>query len=238
MLNQGARLTNSGHSRGDYFGRSGLRQPVYAEGAPALMAERLVKYISDASTVRARVLDHYGRAPKIEAIRKLRDDHLVRQEQLRAYFDVGEEESELEPFKPASLVKTVARTAPVAPVEIVLKVPSQQLHTASDVIQACARCMVVPVSDILGRSRYRRHAYARHLIAAVLKARGSSYPQIAARLKRDDHTTIMSGVRKFFSAVIRDERIAAAYDRMVPPAFQGVRTFDAFNALLSEKDAA
>lgn len=39
---------------------------------PLMLASRLAKYISDPSTIRVRVLDHFGRAPSLEQCRNLR----------------------------------------------------------------------------------------------------------------------------------------------------------------------
>lgn len=40
--------------------------------SPRGMAERLAGYISDPSTIRVRVMDHFGRAPSLEECRKIR----------------------------------------------------------------------------------------------------------------------------------------------------------------------
>lgn len=44
--------------------------------SPISMAAGLVKYIADPSTVRVRVLDHFGRAPSVEQCRNLRKDYV------------------------------------------------------------------------------------------------------------------------------------------------------------------
>lgn len=45
---------------------------VYNAQSPISMAARLAEYISDPSTIRVRVLEHYGRAPSVERCRNLR----------------------------------------------------------------------------------------------------------------------------------------------------------------------
>lgn len=41
--------------------------------SPRGMAERLAGYISDPSTIRVRVMDHFGRAPSLDECRKIRE---------------------------------------------------------------------------------------------------------------------------------------------------------------------
>ncbi len=45
---------------------------VYDASSPMSMAARLATYISDPSTIRVRVLEHYGRAPSVERCANLR----------------------------------------------------------------------------------------------------------------------------------------------------------------------
>lgn len=46
---------------------------MYVEGVtPTSMAARLAEYITDPSTIRVRVLEHFGRAPTVEQCRNLR----------------------------------------------------------------------------------------------------------------------------------------------------------------------
>jgi len=49
---------------------------IYEESfTPETLASRLAEYISDPSTIRARVKDHFGRAPSLEECREFRRKH-------------------------------------------------------------------------------------------------------------------------------------------------------------------
>ena len=45
----------------------------------ARLAKRLVRYISDPSTVRVRVLSEWGHAPSVDRISRFRADHVAKQ---------------------------------------------------------------------------------------------------------------------------------------------------------------
>lgn len=56
---------------------------VYDAQSPVSMAARLAEYISDPSTIRVRVMDHFGRAPSVDRCRQLRTAALRRREEER-----------------------------------------------------------------------------------------------------------------------------------------------------------
>ena len=67
---------------------------------------------------------------------------------------------------------------------------------AQDIIREVAAKHEVDVSDLLGTSKRPKYAWPRQ--EAMLRMREEtelSYPQIARLLRRDCHTTIISGVR-------------------------------------------
>lgn len=63
-------------------------------------------------------------------------------------------------------------------------------------IQIVARHFRMPVSTMRGVGRGAVASYARHVAMYVLHESGLSYPKIADRLGRRDHTTAISAVRK------------------------------------------
>ena len=78
--------------------------------------------------------------------------------------------------------------------------------TLHRVAERIARDEGVRVSDILGPSRERQPTRARHRLWAVTRASTDlSYPQLG-RIFGRDHTTIMSGVRKYEAALQRKGR--------------------------------
>jgi chromosomal replication initiator protein len=67
---------------------------------------------------------------------------------------------------------------------------------AQDIIREVAAKHELDVSDLLGPSKRRKYAWPRQ--EAMMRMREEtelSYPQIARLLRREDHTTILYGVR-------------------------------------------
>jgi len=66
-------------------------------------------------------------------------------------------------------------------------------------LEAVEREFGVPRADIEGRDRYQSIALARHALWWLLRKRGKhSYPEIGNSMERSrDHTTVMSGIRRF-----------------------------------------
>lgn len=238
-------------ARGEYFAQCGYSEAKHSDfNAPVTMARRLASYISDASTVRVRVLDQFGRAPKVERIRQMRAEYLRERELRIASLSLDPLEEEPTWFKPLSLVKPPK----IAVDKLVLTHYADsssegtdeprpdwrevRLITASDVIHACSLVFDVSIGEILGETRQRDVAHARHLAATILKARGGSYPQVAYRLNRGDHTTVMNSLKSFFGAVIRREGMEEIYDHLAPTAFVGIRTIGEFNEIDRERRAA
>lgn len=63
------------------------------------------------------------------------------------------------------------------------------------IIQASAEHFGVEISDMLCPSRMRVLVAPRHVCMWLLRERGLSFPQIARRMNRGDHTTAIHGVR-------------------------------------------
>jgi chromosomal replication initiator protein len=61
---------------------------IYADNTtPTALAARLAEYISDPSTIRVRVLDHFGRAPSLDQCRKLREKAVAKRKKVAEYHD-------------------------------------------------------------------------------------------------------------------------------------------------------
>lgn len=217
--------------RHSYFAKSGFT-PIDDQTGCFAYARRLTQYISDASTVRARTLDHFGKAPSVDAIRKMRDMHLVltrrvsdegykaglRSDPAAMVLAAAEpEEAELEPEVIVALalaepVHVVA--APVAPVKLI---------SAVDVIEACAAEFGLSYGEIVGSTRERHVVRPRMLVCAILKARGGTYPVIGRRIGRD-HSTVIHAVRRFFSALISEPPYINAWLKYAPAHARECRT--------------
>lgn len=237
---------NANGGKSEWFATSGL--PDYLPNSAASYAQRLVRYISDASTVRARVMEQYGRAPAVDQIRGWRADWLAlvaSRADGRNGDDYDEEygldasnDDDFPGWAPAPILP--ARTAkdidhvPEPVIAAVEPQPAQRpaaipkpnfgrAITKREIMEQCAATCGVPLEDILGHSRNRRLVHARQFTAAILRARGNSYPQIGAILDRD-HSTIIHAVRSFFYVVAREPAFAAAWMKLAPCMTKVART--------------
>jgi len=63
------------------------------------------------------------------------------------------------------------------------------------IARECAHAHCVKLEEMFSERRYGPIVHARHLMCAVLRARGMSYPSIG-RVMLLDHTTVMQAVKK------------------------------------------
>lgn len=63
-------------------------------------------------------------------------------------------------------------------------------------IEAAAYIFDITPAQVIGESRADVHCRARYAIMVALRRAGWSYPRIAARLGKRDHTTALHGVRR------------------------------------------
>ena len=83
-----------------------------------------------------------------------------------------------------------------------------------DIITLAARIWKVDRSDILGPARNRIVIRPRHAVCLVGREFGHSFNQIAAKLNRDDHTTIRNGYLKAMDLAKRDADYGEQIDRL------------------------
>lgn len=160
---------------------------------------RQIAYISNPSTIRARVLEEYGRAPSIERIRKIQDERRGKSMEVRPSRYKNEE---MDDFHVVGLVK---RKRP-KPQEVNRPLPPSvpSVKTPIDIIADVAWRMGLKAADVIGPSRERRFIHARRVIASIFVHRGMSRPDAASRIGRTDHSTIINllrGLHKAFDAV-------------------------------------
>jgi len=237
-------------SRIDWFGHSGFNEveehyPWGDARAPLRYAERLSRYIGDASTVRVRVLDRFGRAPSIETIRSYRSHWLDEVRERSAPFYVkgmeNDEEEEGEPEVGASdqQILALAISEPEAeptPEPVVHEVTALTraatgLHSSADVINACAMACNISHGELIGSMRSRQYVEARNLCAAVLRARGNSYPNVGRFIGGRDHSTIIHSVRTFFDREITKPEMAAAWVALAPCITKAARSMEDLDAI-------
>ena len=81
--------------------------------------------------------------------------------------------------------------------EVIKRVLGQHDLTLDGVVDRISQEADVPTAEILSHSRRESVVYLRLGAYYVLREKfGVSFPQIAARLGRDNHTTIIHGVRR------------------------------------------
>lgn len=212
---------NGALTRVRHFGVSGLRAPVYVDGDPEAMARRVCRYIADPSSVRVRVLEHYGRAPSIEQIARWRADHVARLEYIAAQFDTGEasewDEDDFvassKPFRPGAVRR--AKASGIEPEDTppeASRAIRPHLATATDVIAEICRLTGITVEQLtVKKDRKRATVRVRNLASAVLRTRGNSWPMIAARVGLKDHGTCIYGMGQFFARDIADPALEQAF---------------------------
>jgi len=216
----------------EWFSQSGL--PDEHIVSPHVYARRLTRYISDASTVRARTVDHFGRAPGIEVIRKMRADWLDllktrAQEQAEHGLVLAGPVPQLQLVRPVDIEPEPKPEPPALPP---VAARGFMLHTGRDVIDACADACDISHGELIGSMRNVEFTRGRNLAAAVLRARGNSLPNVGRLLGGRDHSTVMNAIDRFFSREMKDPRFVAAWETLAPCVFKSGRTVAEMNAML------
>jgi chromosomal replication initiation ATPase DnaA len=78
-----------------------------------------------------------------------------------------------------------------------------------NLVREVERLEHIPANHIFSKSRRRELAEARWAIMLVAQSRGCSCPSIAKSLNRDDHTTVIHGLRRAADLRSRDPGFAA-----------------------------
>lgn len=224
----------------EWFARSGL--PDWEDRSAQAYAQRLVRYISDPSTVRVRVMEEFGWSPPVEQIRSWRADwrRVVDSRRAARAPDAYDDEPDLQPILPdvgvfdtfeefcanvaARMVEqaVVQPAVPALPPRPVYRGPPAK--TLGEIIEQCAALTGISAGDILGRSRKRPAVRARQFTMAVMRARGGSYPQVGRWIGGKDHSTVIHGVDTFFVRGMNDPAYIAAWMVMAPCATKMARS--------------
>ncbi|MFC0204711.1 helix-turn-helix domain-containing protein [Novosphingobium soli] len=243
----------------DWFGVSGMPDRMPAEAQA--YARRLTRYISDASTVRARTLEEFGQAPPVEKIRGWRAERVAEIEGRRAARKPDEfvnmegraaNEDELEIDLDALGAAIAARLAKLEIVDTVPAVPLRpsaaplspdlqqtlarpirgQPRTHREVVSHCARRFGLKAEDLLGSSRKRPVVRARQFTATLLRARGNSYPAAGRYLGNMDHSTVIHSVRTLFLVGMQDPDTVEAWMELAPCATKFARSPEELDLML------
>lgn len=168
-------------------------------------ARRLASYIKDASTIRARTMDEYGRAPTIDQIKEMQAEHR-RMAQMHDYGEAIEEND----FQVDTLFREPENKKAV-------KIPPFQLRNRPkpidyrEVIAAVANSAGYSISAIVGNSRIDEIAAVRCICICLLSERGNSFSQIGKWLGGRDHTTISHSKKRLSHFVGKYPSIGRVY---------------------------
>lgn len=197
---------------------------------PTDYAAQLARYIRDPSTIRARCMNEWGRAPSVGEIRALMANAARERSAYRREWEkLGENEADESDFcvrptpfaiaEQQAAIKRAANTLPFNAEAIMARksvAPADTFLTSTIIISKVARVMKLTAADITGPSRLAHISRARKVVAYVLRQRGLSYPQIAARMNRNDHTTARHMAMSFEAAA--DERMRWIAAQFAPAA--------------------
>lgn len=78
---------------------------------------------------------------------------------------------------------------------LILSSTSKYPAPSEKIIQSVCRYYGLTKSELLSERRLRAYAYPRFVAMHLMRREGLSYQQIARRLKRKDHTTVIHGLR-------------------------------------------
>jgi hypothetical protein len=179
--------------------------PAHIHSSPTTYARQLAGYISDPSTIRARTLEMFGRAPSVEQVEKIKSrveaEH-DRQRYFNPYMHPKYDGHAKHDFKLPPPPK------PLPPIQL-RPLPAQR--TWPTLIAAIATDFDLETSDIVGQSRKAHVVRARRLVCQLLRDRGNSFGEIGKRLGGRDHSTIRHACLTFEAMAKRDPKLRAAY---------------------------
>lgn len=161
---------------------------------PLAYAKKLVTYISDPSTVRVRVLEWFGRAPKLEKIQELRAQH---EEAVKRRYP-QDADSWYEDDEPR--LRNGQR--PDA-----YRVSEQDIALISEM----ARFFGLTYDDIVGDSRKRYVQDARIAIVSILVEMGCTYLRAAILVGRSEHSTSRRAYKRLPMAALTTPKVRDAY---------------------------
>lgn len=176
-------------------------------------AERLARYIGDASTIRARTFNEYGRAPTIDAIRAMQRRARGEAEFIRLVAtadtpDVSEDPQMWRQPGYARMARERRETIQAAAdrragrhiaarAEQVAS-SGNDVVTIRDIISEVGRAFDMSYDDVVRRTNARAVVRVRHFAMWVLKQRGRiSMAQIGRVMGGRDHSTVIHGIKMF-----------------------------------------
>jgi hypothetical protein len=231
----------------EWFSQSGFAPLNDHATVPLDYARRLVRYISDPSTVRVRVLERHGIAPPVERIRSLRQEWVeVIEHRAGHNYTYGMTDAERraeerrsqpapKPTPPPALkpptLKLVEPEPQPAPEPEPQEPKQYVMITPADVIDAVADICDVSHGEIIGTLRDQEFVKPRNLVCALLRARGGSLTNIGKRIGGRDHSTVMNSLRKFFDRDLRFDTIRRGWMHLAPGWARNVTSPEELDAI-------
>lgn len=208
---------------------------------PASLARRFASYIKDPSTLRARVMDHYGTAPSLSSCARIIAEesrvprtHYSRKIEGYSYSNFtcdhprnmgnvhiepnGEascatcRQPQPEEPKPAPRPAPRVVVKPTIPAWYVPRSERPRLHT--DTLKAVADAFHITVDELKGPGRARDYVDARAVVVHILRQAGLSFPRIAQILNRSCHTTIINLWETWDHRIKRNPTMAELSERL------------------------
>lgn len=188
------------------------------------MAQRLARYITCPSTIRAHVVNSFGQGPSLEYIKEAQRKH---REARPIWNDVDEPRPQdakvfdariNQPKRPRPAPVSDVKRIPAALVPINPELLAKGLRNASPATQireAVALGFGTNVKDMLSESRTKVHVAARAVVAQLLHERNPevySLNRIAREIGRGDHSTVHNLLDTFEVRCKHYPLMAAVYE--------------------------
>ncbi|MBO9602565.1 MAG: hypothetical protein J7496_08665 [Novosphingobium sp.] len=178
---------------------------------PETYAKHLARYIGDPSTIRARTIDQFGRAPGMDRILAWQRDHArIRAKPFNCYLAPKfDNDRKVRADEPKATAVAAPKPEP-EPEPFVYIAPIKPHQTPAEIISDIAAAFGLTADDICGPSRLAHISRVRQLIAALLVKRGNSTPKTGRWINRD-HSTVLHAVRAMPTVMKHHPNIAKAY---------------------------
>lgn len=203
-------------------------------------ARRLVSYIKDPSTVRARVLEEWSSCPSVEEIRKMRkeweelNDHCVRQRWIRDKIDDTKPMPVYAVPPHPDIIPARIRT-PAIPRPIVTQglhsaetVDVSKLTSSKELIVAVCSQFDLSARALLDRSMLAEYTQVRHFLFALFVARGATNGQAGIWLGGYDPSSVRNGLKRLFSDHMDDPFVRTMWRKFAPDRFKEMRDHGEF----------
>lgn len=202
-MSRGASQKNYSSGHALHHCQGGVDESQVNNGSVYSYTSELAKYITCASTIRARVKDMFGHSPDVATIKEMQEKHKRSRDRFKeAWNDLGSR-----PNDGLHWAVNGIKPKPEKPkVE-----PIRRATLPREVIAEIARHYGVTYDDVVGRSRKRTVIKPRRLAAYVLVSRGNSNAQVGRWLGGRDHTTVIFAIEQFQHQATEDERKLAAF---------------------------